>query len=93
LGSGTTAWRAPSSETAALRLGDGVAGAHSSETGTGTTTQYQPGDVLGSGRELGFLLEPSSLLYCIHITGGFLEKPLVIYNITSAFFILTACDM
>jgi hypothetical protein len=36
-------------------------------------------------RELGFLLEPPSLLYCIHITSGFLEKPLVIYNITSGF--------
>jgi hypothetical protein len=40
LGSGTAAWRAPSSETATLGLGlgDGVAGAHSSET-----AQYQPG--------------------------------------------------
>jgi hypothetical protein len=27
-------------------------------------------------RELGFLLEPLSLLYCIHITGGFLENRL-----------------
>jgi hypothetical protein len=36
-------------------------------------------------QELGFLLEPPSLLYYIHITGGFLEKPLVMYNITSAF--------
>jgi hypothetical protein len=35
--------------------------------------------------ELGFLLEPPSLLYYIHITGGFLEKLLVIYNITSTF--------
>jgi hypothetical protein len=41
--------------------------------------QYQ------SGRELGFLLEPSRLLYYIHITGGLLEKSLVMYNSTSAF--------
>jgi hypothetical protein len=40
---------------------------------------------ISSGRELGFLLEPPRLLYCKHITGGFLEKPLVMYNITSAF--------
>jgi hypothetical protein len=30
-------------------------------------------------------LEPPSLLYYIHITGGFLEKPLVMFNITSGF--------
>jgi hypothetical protein len=43
LGSGTAAWRAPSSETVALGLGlgDSVAGAHSSEM-----AQYQPGDVV-----------------------------------------------
>jgi hypothetical protein len=30
--------------------GDGVAGAHSSETGMGTVAQYQPGGMSGSGR-------------------------------------------
>jgi hypothetical protein len=49
LGSGT-AWRAPSSETAALGLGlgNGVAGAHSSETRTGTTAHYQPGSAVSA---------------------------------------------
>jgi hypothetical protein len=52
LGSGT-AWRAPSSETAALGLGlgDSVAGAHSSETGTGTTAHYQPGSAVSAPGE------------------------------------------
>ena len=51
LGDGA-AWRAPSSETVALglRLGDGVAGAHGSETGTGTAAQ-QPGGVVSAPGE------------------------------------------
>jgi hypothetical protein len=31
-----------------LGLGDGVAGAHSSETGTGTAAQYQPGGAVSA---------------------------------------------
>jgi hypothetical protein len=52
LGDGA-AWRVPSSETAALGLGlgDGVAGAHSLETGTGTAAQYHPDDVVSAPGE------------------------------------------
>jgi hypothetical protein len=95
LGSGTAAWRAPCSETAVLGLGDGGVGlggrrdrrpARRRGRGRrrlGSATAWRRS--ISSGRELGFLLEPPRLLYCIHITGGFLEKPLVMYDITSAF--------
>jgi hypothetical protein len=56
--------------------------------GLGSATAWRSNSLAAQyqfGRELGFLLEPPRLLYYIHITGGLLEKPLVMYNITSAF--------
>ena len=58
------------------QLGDG-------DRDSGTVSAWRRS--ISSGRELGFLLEPPRLLYCIHITSGFLEKPLVMYNITRGF--------
>jgi hypothetical protein len=80
---------------AKLGDGDGDGGAWARRR-RGRRSQFRDGDgdggavsawrrSISSGQELGFLLEPPRLLYCIHITGGFLEKTLVMYNITSAF--------